>query len=76
MYAEKTTKHHLSSNNIPHHPNKYFAHFTAKKQSKIHLQIWKSNNKFILESCFLLNTMFVVRDVSKHMENADVGAQK
>lgn len=74
MYAEKNTKHHPNSNNSPpinilhtEQQIKYdFFFFSCK---------WQSNNKFILESCFLLNVMFIVRDISKHMDNTEVGAQ-
>lgn len=69
MCAEKSTK--LTATTPP---NKYFAHYTAKKILFFLLQIWQ-NNKFFLESCFLLNIIFIVRDISKHMDNTEVEAQ-
>lgn len=74
MCAEKTTKHHPNSNNNPPPPNKYFALYTGKKILFFLLQIWQ-NNEFFLESCFLLNIIFIVRDISKHMDNTEVEAQ-
>lgn len=72
MYAEKHKTPSLQQQQAPQINILHTAQ--EKKYDFFPLQIWQSNNILILESYFLLNIVFIVRDISKHMDNTEVGA--